>query len=231
MESELKFILKDDIDFMEIMNEPIILDHLLLTGNMSYAMRSSYFDTENQLLRQRKGFLRIRRSNERFYLTLKLPNHNNNMYDDAGIFERQEWEFELNDEEQYWDMKTGINTTWFLNRMLIGAEYRESSDPDLIQILRVIEGRPLYEVCLADYTRTSYAYSYRSSRFELCFDEGYLGTAEYVKQFSEIELELLTGNREDLFYLKHDFLTQLPVISATKSKYDQAIEIADLYSR
>ncbi|MGB4609165.1 MAG: CYTH domain-containing protein [Saccharofermentanales bacterium] len=230
MESELKFILKEDADFMEIMNEPIIFDHLLLTGNMSYAMRSSYFDTADQLLRQRKGFLRIRRSNERFYLTLKLPNHNNGLQD-PGVFERQEWEFELNDEEQHWDIKTGINPTWFLNRMLTEKDNKEASDPDLVQILRVLEGRPLYEVCLADYTRTSYAYSYRSSRFELCFDEGYLGTAEYVKQFSEIELELLTGNREDLFYLKNDFLAQLPVISATKSKYDQAIEIADLYSR
>lgn len=230
METELKFILKDSANFDEIMNEPIILDNLLLTGNMSYAMRSSYFDTEDQLLRQHKGCLRIRRSNERFYLTLKLPNHHNDMHD-AGIFERQEWEFKLNDEDQYWDMKSGINPTWFLNRMLTETEYKESSDPDLVQILRVLEGRPLYEVCIADFTRTSYPYSYRSSRFELCFDEGYLGTAEYVKQFSEIELELLTGNREDLISLKHEFLTKLPLISATKSKYDLAIEIADLYSR
>ncbi|NLJ70981.1 MAG: CYTH domain-containing protein [Clostridiaceae bacterium] len=230
MESELKFTLKEDASFREIMNEPIILDHLLLTGNMSYAMRSSYFDTADQLLRQRRGSLRIRRSNERFYLTLKLPSHNNALYN-TGVFERQEWEFELNDEDRHWDMKTGINPTWFLNRILAETDYKESADPDLVQILRVIEGRSLYEVCLADYTRTSYPYSYRSSRFELCFDEGYLGTAEYVKQFSEIELELLTGNREDLFYLKNDFLAKLPVISATKSKYDQAIEIADLYRR
>lgn len=228
MESELKFVYKDGASFSDIIEQPIISDYLLSTGNMSYAMRSSYFDTEDEILRNRKGALRIRRSNERFYLTLKLPIPKSDSKGD-GIFERQEWEFELNDEEQYWDAKTGISPIWFLNRMASNAEKGEKSDPDLIQILRILEGRPLHEVCLADYTRTAYAYQYRTSSFELCFDEGYLGTSEHVEQFSEIELELLTGNRKDLYSLQNEFLTSLPLSSATKSKYDQAMAIADLY--
>ena len=31
---------------------------------------------------------------------------------------------------------------------------------------------PLSEVCLADFTRTAYVFSFRTSKFEICFDEG-----------------------------------------------------------
>lgn len=228
MESELKFVYQDGSSYEDIINEPLISDHLLATGNMSYAMRSAYFDSEDELLRKRKGFLRIRRSNERFYLTLKLPIPKLNTHG-GGIFERQEWEIELTDEEHFWDAKAGINPAWFLKRLAAQTENNEQSDPDLVQILQLLEGRPLQEVCLADYTRITYPYNYRTSRFELCFDEGYLGTSEHIEYFSEIELELLSGQRKDLVSLQEKLLDQLPLLSATKSKYDQAIALADLF--
>lgn len=225
MESELKFFYKDGFSQADIIDDPLIVNNILTIGNMSYAMRSTYFDTSDELLRKRNAVLRIRRANEHFYLTFKMPIHKMK-YRSEGIFERQEFEFKLSEKEEYWDSKKGISPTWFLNRM---SEKAEFVDQDLKQLLLLLEDRPLYEVCLADYTRITYAYEYRLSRFELCFDEGYLGTSEYVEQFSELEFELLSGPKEDLLNLKNVLLDKLPLVAAKVSKYGQAIAIADRY--
>lgn len=224
MESELKYFYKDGFTQFDVISEAIISEHLSKTGNMSYAMRSSYFDTSDQILRKSKSVLRIRRCNERYYLTLKMPVHTS-LVNGKGIFERQEFEFELTEEEWKWDTKKGLNPSWFISRV----SQHSHVEQDLKQLLRMIEGRPLMEVCLADYTRTAYGFAYRTSQFELCFDEGYLGTSEKIDFFSEMEIELLNGKREDLMALNTVLLNQLPIYPAQKSKYGRAIDIADRF--
>ncbi|HZJ68508.1 MAG TPA: CYTH domain-containing protein [Candidatus Eisenbacteria bacterium] len=225
MERELKFFYKDNFSQMDIIIHPIIENHLLSGDSMSYAMRSSYFDTSDELLRKRKAVLRIRRANEHFYLTFKMPIHEIKDKTD-GVFERQEFEFKLSEKEEYWDSNKGISPAWFLNRMSEKADY---VDQDLKQLLLLLEDRPLNEVCLADYTRNTYAYEYKLSRFELSFDEGYLGNSEHVEQFSELEFELLSGSMDDLLSLRTVLLEELPIIAAKISKYEQAIAIADQF--
>lgn len=224
METELKYFYQNNYNQYDILSEPIIADHLSKIGNMSYAMRSSYFDTSDEILRKARSVLRIRRANERYYLTLKMPIHKN-LLDKKGLFERQEFEFELLEDEWKWDFKKGLNSNWFLSRI----QEQPTSEQDLQRLLSLVEGRPLYEVCLADYTRTAYGFAYRTSQFELCFDEGYLGNSEHIEFFSEMELELLNGKREDLIALNTILLNQLPIIPADQSKYGRAIEIADQY--
>ncbi len=224
METELKYFYKDNYNQFDLLSEPVISAHLSKIGNMSYAMRSSYFDTSDEILRKARSVLRIRRANERYYLTLKMPVHKN-LLNEKGIFERQEFEFELPEDEWKWDSKKGLNSNWFLSRI----QAQPIVEQDLKRLLHLLEGRPLYEVCLADYTRTAYGFAYRTSQFELCFDEGYLGTSEHIELFSELEFELLNGKKEDLMALNTMLLNQLPLIPAHKSKYGRAIEIADQY--
>lgn len=225
MESELKFAYQDGYSQFDIMDAPIISDNLLPIGNMSYAMRSSYYDTSDNLLWSHQAVLRMRRSNDRYYLTLKLPLHRP-LNEDRGFFERQEYEFELTGDDCKWDKKQGISSAWFLSRL---RERAGQADQDLRQLLQLLEGRPLQEVCLADFTRTTYAYEYRTSRFELCFDDGYLGVAEHVEQFSEIEFELLSGHKDDLLALYISLIKQLPIVPQKLSKYGRAIAIANRY--
>ncbi len=225
METELKFMYKEGYTQSDIIDEPIIAEHLINNWNMSFAMRSSYLDTSDEILRKRRSVLRIRRANDRYYLTLKMPVHKH-LDDESGIYERQEFEFELTGEDYHWDKKQGLNPIWFFNKM---NNLTKNTEDDLRQLLHLIEGRALFEMCIADFTRTSYAYAYRTSRFELCFDEGYLGTSEQIEQFSEIEFELLSGKTEDAISLHNTLLQKLPLISAAKSKYGRAIEIADRY--
>lgn len=225
MESEIKFAYQEGYSQFDIMDAPIISENLLPIGNMSYAMRSTYFDTSDDLLWSHQAVLRIRRSNERYYLTLKLPLHKL-LHDGQGVFERQEYEFELTGDDCNWDKQQGLSSTWFLARL---RERTGQVDQDLKQLLQLLEGRPLREVCLADYTRTTYAYEYRSSRFELCFDEGYLGVSEHIEQFSEVEFELLTGHKADLVALYTALVKELPVVPQNLSKYGRAIAIAKRY--
>ena len=48
-----------------------------------------------------------------------------------------------------------------------------------------------------------------------------------IRQFSELEFELLLGKIEDLIALRGILLEHLPLIPMEKSKYGRAIAIAD----
>ena len=224
MEAELKFKYKEGFSQFDIINASFIANNLLKAGNMSYAMRSSYYDTSDEFFRRRMAVLRLRRQNERFYVTLKMPilkplEHS------EGYFERQEYEFELQERDKAIDLSLGLNSNWFLQRL--NENGIDTYSQDLIQLLKMAEKQPLHEVCVADYTRTSYAFAFRTSHFEICFDEGYLGTSEKIEQFSELEFELLSGKGVDLVALKGILLEHLPLVPMRQSKYGRAIAIAD----
>ncbi|NLJ94138.1 MAG: CYTH domain-containing protein [Clostridiaceae bacterium] len=223
MEAELKFTYKKGFTYFDIIESPFIANNLLQSSITSYAMRSSYFDTSDEFFRKRRAVFRLRRQNERYYLTLKLSIPKR-LETGEGIFEREEFEFELQERDKNIDLGLGINPEWFLSRL---NETQEKSNRDLLQILKMAENRPLSEVCLADFTRTAYVFSFRTSKFEICFDEGYLGTSEKIEQFSELEFELLLGKIEDLIALRGILLEHLPLIPMEKSKYGRAIAIAD----
>lgn len=128
------------------------------------AMETTYYDTPDSLLSQRKCTLRRRLENGRSICTLKTP----------GIgAARGEWELECDD---------------------IGIAFPElcklSGDPEL----RLSDSTLLIPVCGARFTRQCATVDLGDAQVELALDEGILFSGKHQRPLGELEVELKSGD-------------------------------------
>lgn len=221
VEAELKYTI-DTGDLDSLIAKPEISRFLTQMGqHKSYAMRSVYYDTYDQKLREHKIVLRRRRANTRYFITMKAP-----ITAHDGVFLRKEWEYELSGEDCLLDPRDGLDKAWFLRRLRENGKPADD-DAGLIHVLDKIDGVPLREVCGSDFMRMAYRLSYRGSLFELALDQGYLFAQDRNAPFEEIELELLEGSLEDIQELNDIWLAKLPILPNTLTKYERAIALFD----
>lgn len=165
---------------------------------------SVYYDTRKRSLHKLGLSLRVRSDGERCIQTVKADNTPS-----AGIFERREWETEIEGDGP--DLHAAAGTP--VAQALKGK-----------QALKLLT--PVFETAV---DRTTWRITAEGSEIEVAMDEGRVMAGRFESPIAEIELELKLGSPADLFALAQslDCAKALKVCVRTKSERGYALAAGD----
>ena len=156
-------------------------------------METTYFDTPDGTLSARRWTLRCRRENGSHICTLKTPTGR------SGV--RGEWETSCPD----------IHAA-------IPVLAREAALPEL----EALTAPGVKPICGARFTRLALPVALESGMAELALDRGVLMNGERELPFAELELELKTGDPEELKVLAQAIAHRFGLEYEKKSKFARA---------
>jgi inorganic triphosphatase YgiF len=160
---------------------------------------SVYFDTDKQKLRRRGITLRVRRSGDRYIQTIKATGH-------SGIVARNEWESEIADSQP--DL----------------AQARGAALDDVLTDKLWRKLKPQFETRVR---RTVFPWERNGAVIELSLDEGTIETGDASMRLCEIELELKSGDKADVFEAARLMTRALPLQLGLISKSERGYRLRD----
>lgn len=154
---------------------------------------SIYYDTSDLELRRRAMALRLRRAGKQFLQTLKGGGQVS-----AGLHQRNEWETPVPSERLDFDALKACG-----GELPGGVRNR------------------LQPVFVTDFSRNVRLLNYEGAEIELCMDSGEIRAGQSSCPISEIELELISGEPQQLFKLALALLDVVPldVEHTSKAEY------------
>ena len=201
-EIEMKLSVPDQETLNRVLSDPELLQYTK-DDFLVRRMRSTYYDTPDNALHQRKWTLRLRDEGGRYVAAFKTANRS----DDAGFFTRGEWQ--------------------------CSVENIEDAIPLLIdqgaprELKSVVKGRGLRPCCGADFERRSVClYMDEGVRIEMAGDYGILFAGEHQAPICELELELLYGDVGSLPPLCEQLMVEYGLKEEHRSKYERARSLA-----
>jgi triphosphatase len=153
---------------------------------------NQYFDTDDLALNQSQAALRIRKSQHGYKQTLK-----NKGQAIGGLHQRGEWEYAIDQPE--------INWSLFPEELNI--------DPKLKQAVK-----PIFNT---DFSRHVWIKQYGGSEIELVLDQGSINNQTKSYSLCEVELELMSGQAEDLFKFAQELAAVVPLIPCDINKAER----------
>lgn len=195
--------LKLDLPATEVGRIRRHVDHLdgLIEPPRTQALESTYFDTDRRHLRRNGISLRVRRCGERRIQTIKVSNGAA-----AGLFERGEWEREIEGDEPD-----------------LAAAHDTPLEPVLTDKVRA----GLKPVFVTKVRRTIYKLGSRTWDVELTLDVGRVGSGRRSAPLAELELELTRGPSRHLFELARSLAKLVPVRLQIKSKAERGFDLVE----
>ena len=166
-------------------------------------MVSTYYDTPDNLLHQRKWTLRLRDEGGHLVVAFKTAN----MSDAAGFFTRNEWQCAVDNIED-----------------AIPILIDQGAPRELKSLLK---GKGLVPCCGADFQRRSVClYMDEGVRIEMAGDYGILFAGETQIPICELEMELLYGDAGSLPPLCEQLMVDYSLREERRSKYERARSLA-----
>ena len=193
IELKLEF---DPADLARIRAHPL----LAATDSQRKTLRSIYYDTADFVLRKAGVSLRVRDSNGQFVQTIKRAN------DNAGLFDRSEWEHEVKDRDI--DLIAASGTAL---EPLLSVRVRDAL-------------RPVFETRVK---RTVYQLVRDGSDIEIALDRGEVDAGGRKAPIHELELELKRGEAAELFRLARELDATVPLRIAGKVKAERGYELVE----
>jgi triphosphatase len=193
IELKLEF---DPADLARIRAHPL----LAATDSQRKTLRSIYYDTADFVLRKAGVSLRVRDSNGQFVQTIKRAN------DNAGLFDRSEWEHEVKDRDI--DLIAASGTAL---EPLLSVRVRNAL-------------RPVFETRVK---RTVYQLVRDGSDIEIALDRGEVDAGGRKAPIHELELELKRGEAAELFRLARELDATVPLRIAGKVKAERGYELVE----
>lgn len=156
-------------------------------------LRNIYFDTPKLDLHRHEMALRLRRSGGKWLQTLKGGGGV-----EAGLHSRNEWETPVTGEA-------------------LDLDRLSASGGELPSGAR----KKLRAVFSTDFTRSAYQLEYEGAQIEMCMDSGAINAGKRSRPISELELELKSGEPQQLFRLALALLDIVPLEAehASKAEY------------
>lgn len=202
-EIEMKLSVPDRQTLLEVLNDPELTQYMKDDYHTRH-MRSTYYDTADGVLSQRKWTLRLRDEGGNLVAAFKTANTS----DDIGFFTRNEWQCSTD------SIENAIP-------MLI-----EQGAPQ--ELATLLKDAPLREVCGAEFDRTAaYLFMDDGIRIELAGDYGILFAGDKQEPICELELELLYGDAGSLPPLCSQLLGDYGLHEEKRSKYQRAKALAE----
>lgn len=191
IETELKLHIAPE--HMQRLKRHVWLLSLSATRARTQKLYSIYYDTNDLELRQHAMALRLRRMGKQFVQTLKGGGQVS-----AGLHQRNEWE-------------TGV-----LSEQLDFEALKACGGV----LPRGVRNR-LQPVFVTDFSRNVRTLSYEGAEIELCMDSGEIRAGQSSCPISELELELKSGEPQQLFKLALALLDIVPldVEHTSKAEY------------
>ncbi|MEH6625773.1 MAG: CYTH domain-containing protein [Motiliproteus sp.] len=208
-EIELKLSLPPSAQ-QQLLQHPL-LQQLSIAKCEQRQLFNLYFDTPDQALNQHRVALRIRSQGERYIQTLKTKGNSG-----GGLHQRQEWE---------WDLPEPV-----LDLSLLPA----NSLPEAIDIGAI---QPAFNT---DFMRTAWQLQLRQdnrqAHIELVLDDGFAATGKTshtgndknkmpTDPISEIELELISGDPQLIFFLAIELTKTIPLRISRISKAERGFRL------
>tara|TARA_B100000989_G_scaffold294137_1_gene272618 strand:+ start:5417 stop:6043 length:627 start_codon:yes stop_codon:yes gene_type:complete len=168
-----------------------------IKGPEELPLLNTYFDTPDFTLRQHGYGLRIREQQGRFIQTLKAKGEETY----AGLHQRQEWETELD-----------------------GFAIDVTAIPlDEVQKLLKTPASPIFTT---DFTRTRWLLEPNpETEIELALDVGMIKAGDKRCKIQEVELELVSGEKQQLFAFAAKLQQDITLISEDRSKASRGYDL------
>ena len=203
MELELNYLLWDDLAKDRILNDKHLLEIKNPACDETVQMRAIYLDTEEGDLRGLQIALRARFENERVVVTLK-------------------WKGSAQD---------GLHVRGELN-VPAGSEYLDNPTVDIFkgseiydELLAAVSDKKLVPVMEMDYVRKAIQVDTGKSISVVSLDEGTIHTSKGDAEILEVEVELYSGDQEDMVALGGELAAKYNLQTSDKSKYQRGLEL------
>ncbi len=179
-------------DIPQLKRHAAIRKHLIGKA-LTRRLVSTYYDTDDLQLMDRKVSLRVRRMSGGWFQAVKAAGHSL-----AGLHQRLEWEDIISKGE---------------------PDFTKITDPSLTPIFDDLKLRQaLKPIFTTDMQRTEWQLDYEGSKIELSLDNGQLIAGKQQQPMVEIELELKDGQVAHLFALALQLQADIPLTIENVSK-------------
>jgi len=209
MEIELKYRIDSTEQYESLLSDPWIAGYAESEEPETVRMKAAYFDTEDLTLIRHNIAFRIRSEGERTLATLKWREDDDGI---GGLYIRSEINIPVSDK-----------TCFFAPDPSIFKESAEGKD-----LLDIIDGRPLENIIDMIFTRKRIRIDYGKSILELALDEGVVVAGVKSTQIRELEIEIYSGNKEDLLDIGKQIAAKYGLQPELKTKFARGIELLDL---
>ena len=201
VETELKLRIAPE-QLAKLKRHALLKTHSV-TRPVTRRLYNIYYDTPKLDLHKSEMALRLRHAGRRWLQTLKGGGSVK-----AGLHQRNEWEMPV----------SGAALDFSLPQ---AAEWEEH----LPQQLR----KKLQPVFVTDFSRTSRMLMWQDAQIELCMDQGEVSTEQHSTPICELELELKSGDPQQLFELALAILEIVPFELEAVSKAEQGYRLLSGY--
>lgn len=163
---------------------------------------TTYYDTPDQALHQRRAALRIRDLGQSYVMTVKGEGKS-----EGGLSQREEWEVAVASNRPDWQQ---------LAHSRFAAQLADAGAPEsFAPVFRTIFTRKAHLLRLEDGTR-----------IEAAIDLGSIEAGERCEALHELELELLEGNSDALIAFAEQLAAALGLTPGTLSKARRGYALA-----
>lgn len=201
-EIEMKLSVPDTETLEKVLSDPELLQYTK-DDYVTRHMKSTYYDTADNLLHQRRWTLRLRDEGGHMVAALKTANTS----DDAGFFTRNEWQCTVDNIEDAIPILIDLGAPRELKTLLKGKE--------------------LLPCCGAEFDRKSVClFMDEGVRIEFAGDQGVLFGGGRKMPICELELELLYGDAGSLPPLCAQLENDYNLTEERRSKYERARSLA-----
>lgn len=206
MEIELKFLVEEELTRERILQD----DHLRkLAGEEALEvipMKAVYYDTEEKDLLKKMYAFRVRYEDVRPVATMKWG---------GGVEEGLHQRGELN--------------------VTVNEVFSECPNVDIFkgseiyeEIAEAVGEKPLIPVMEMEFVRKQMHVDTGKSISVVSFDEGEIRTAGGTAPISEVEVELYSGDQDDMLALGKELAAKYNLTPGNKSKYQRGLELLGL---
>lgn len=203
MEIELKYLVEESFARDRIFNDQHLLALTDGNGPETIPMKAVYLDTEDrQLLKQEIAF-RVRFEDERLVATVKWGGGVEN-----GLHTRGE-----------------LNVT--VDEAFLSAPSLEVFRGSTVyeEVGPLLEGKTLHPVMEMEFVRKQMHIDTGKSISMLSYDEGEIRTVGGNAPISELEIELYSGDQEDMIALGEELASKYNLKPGNRSKYQRGLEL------
>jgi len=209
MEIELKYRIDSVEQYEKLLKDAWIAGHAESEEPETIRMKAAYFDTEDLILLRHNIALRIRSEGERTIATLKWREDDDGI---GGLYIRSEINIPVTDK-----------TCFFAPDPAIFKESAEGKD-----LLDILEEKPLINIIDMIFTRKCIRIDYEKSILEIALDEGVIVAGVKSMQFRELEIEIYSGNKEDLLAVGKHMADKYRLEPELKTKFTRGIELLEM---
>lgn len=217
METEVKLGFKDKESLYNVASSERFRGLCIKDPELSFPvlLENYYLDTKALTITKRGGAIRVRHFSgndiDTYEFTVKYGGGTS-----KGVHRRFEWNVKSD--------KGNFSINKFVKD---AADFGDP--PELLdEVFKDIEDTDLYVICFNAFYRTVYELSYGDSKIEACFDNGRIRNADgsLTDEICELELELISGDTQDLDKLTAYLTEGLDCAPLNRTKYMRTLNLA-----